>query len=171
MSVDLLDKQQTQMGEGWAAPTQTSSRDRRGGAIAAMVIGLVVVMGATVALPPALTSAKGARATELRADPAAAVFPDVTVSDDSYVPGHSSGWHVHPGLHSVVVLSGTLTIYDQECQGRNYRAGESYAGGRQPHLSRNEGTEAVVLVITYVAPPASVEHGTMVPAPSGCIFR
>lgn len=171
MSVDVLDKGQTQTEEAWAAPTPTATREGHGAAIAAMVIGLVVVMGASVALPPALASAKGARATELRTDPAGAAFPEVTVSDDSYVPGHSSGWHVHPGLHSVVVLSGTLTIYDQDCHRRDHRAGETYLGGRQPHLARNEGTGAVVLVITYVSPPTSVEHGSMVPAPSGCTAR
>jgi hypothetical protein len=40
-----------------------------------------------------------------------------------------SGWHVHPGVHSVVVLSGTLTVYDDHCVRTDDRPGEIYLGG------------------------------------------
>ncbi len=49
-----------------------------------------------------------------KADPAAVQAarggPQVVVTDGVYPAGHSSGWHAHPGLHSVVVLAGSLTI-------------------------------------------------------------
>lgn len=164
MALGVLDVRQAQKQAAAAAPLAPASKAGRGRAVAAMVVGLGVLTGAMATLP-------GAVAGTRTASPVAPAFSDVAVSDDSYVPGHSSGWHVHPGLHAVVVLSGTLTIYDEGCHGRDYGAGESYLGGRHPHLARNEGTEPVVLVITYVSPPAAVEHGSIVPPPSGCGVR
>jgi quercetin dioxygenase-like cupin family protein len=93
---------------------------------------------------------------------------EVTTAELVYEPGHSSGWHVHPGLHAVVVLSGTLTVYDEACRPQDYGPGQVYLGGREPHLARNRGTEAVALVVTYVPDVTAQIPGSPVVAPSGC---
>ena len=62
-------------------------------------------------------------------------FPDVGGTDVAYEPGHSSGWHVHPGVHSVVVLPGNLTVYDADCRRHAYGPGQTYLGGDIVHIA------------------------------------
>ena len=93
---------------------------------------------------------------------------EVATAELVYAPGHSSGWHVHPGVHSVVVLSGTLTVYDEACRRHDYRPGQTYLGGREPHLASNTGAEAVGLAITYVSDPSGHVPGSPVAPPKGC---
>ncbi|MDQ4090285.1 MAG: cupin domain-containing protein [Actinomycetota bacterium] len=99
---------------------------------------------------------------------AASEPPQVSTTELVYEPGQSSGWHVHAGVHSVVVSSGTLTVYDDVCRRRDFGPGETYVGGRQPHLVRNGGDTFAVLAVTYVADPTVDTPGRAVPAPSGC---
>lgn len=98
-------------------------------------------------------------------------FPTVGTSTNNYAPGHSSGWHVHPGVHSVVVLSGTLSVYDENCLRTEYAAGQTYLGGAAPHVARNEALDILDVAITFVYSPAAVDHGSAVPAPAGCDLR
>lgn len=99
---------------------------------------------------------------------AASEPPQVSTTDLVYEPGQSSGWHVHPGVHSVVVSSGTLTVYDEACRRQDFGPGQTYVGGRQPHLVRNSGETFAVLAVTYVADPSADTPGGAVPAPPGC---
>ena len=92
----------------------------------------------------------------------------VTTADLVYEPGHSSGWHVHPGLHAVVVLSGTLTVYDQACIRQDYGPGQTYLGGREPHVARNESGEPTRMVAAYVPDGRAAGPGSPVGAPGGC---
>ena len=111
------------------------------------------------------------RADDAKAD-AEPRRPLVTVTAGTYEEGHSSGWHVHPGLHSVVVLTGSLTVYDEGCQRRHFGAGDVYLGGDRPHLVRNESPATVTYAVTYARLPAAApDPGTMVAAPSGCDLR
>lgn len=94
-------------------------------------------------------------------------FPDVGVSEGTYDAGHSSGWHVHPGLHSVVVLEGTLTIYDAACVRHQFRPGETYLGGDHPHVARNEEPLPLRFAVTYVfsrSPDQGSGHAVPPPA-------
>lgn len=86
--------------------------------------------------------------------------PTVSVTDLTYEPGHSSGWHVHAGTHSVVVLSGTLTVSEEDCQPQEYRAGQTYVGGRDAHQVSNVGAEPAQLVVVYF----SESTGTATPS-------
>ena len=88
-----------------------------------MASGLLLVLTAGVLL------ATGGSRTAVGPDPALTPFPTVGTATSSYGPGHTSGWHVHPGVHSVVVLSGTLTVYDENCVRTDYGPGQSYLGG------------------------------------------
>lgn len=60
------------------------------------------------------------------------------VTSGAYEADHSSGWHVHPGLHSVVVIGGSLTVYDERCRRHEFGPGEAYVGGDRPHLVRKD---------------------------------
>ena len=98
---------------------------------------------------------------------------DVTVQTTTYEPGHSSGWHAHTGMHAVMVLSGTVTFYDSQCQGRTYGPGDSYVGGQDVHMARNDTSEPVEMAVTYLFPaarPPTTFHVAS-PAPAGCDVR
>lgn len=131
----------------------------------AMASGLVLVLTAG-----GLLAAGGAR-TAVEPTSARTPFPTVGTATGSYGPGHTSGWHVHPGVHSVVVLSGTLTIYDDNCVRTDYGPGQSYLGGATPHVARNETPEALDVAITFVYRAPAENPGQAVPAPTGCALR
>jgi quercetin dioxygenase-like cupin family protein len=80
-------------------------------------------------------------------------------STSSYAPGQSSGWHRHPGLHLVTVVSGTLTVYDRNCTAATYAPGQSYLGGDEPHLARNETEAALDMAVTYLVRPGQSLEG------------
>ena len=154
-----------------ASPTTQSYRAQRGPRWAnlGVVGGLLLMVGAGGALAPQFAH-RDRRAAEapMVSD---AGFPDVGITDSSYPPGHSSGWHVHPGVHSVVVVRGTLTVYDQTCARAQYGPGQTYLGGAAPHVARNETTEALDVAITYVYRPTRDDHGSTVTPPPGCDLR
>jgi quercetin dioxygenase-like cupin family protein len=113
----------------------------------------------------------GSAHTVAAPEPAAAAFPTVGTSANAYQPGHTSGWHIHPGVHSVVVLGGTLTVYDENCRRTEYGPGQTYLGGGTPHVARNESPEVLDVAITFVYSPATEDHGQAVPPPAGCELR
>lgn len=98
-------------------------------------------------------------------------FPTIGTATNTYPPGHTSGWHVHPGVHSVVVLGGTLTVYDEHCVRTDYAPGQTYLGGSKPHLAGNEGSDPLDVAITFVHRAAAQDHGSALSAPAGCNVR
>ncbi|MCA1690712.1 MAG: hypothetical protein LC733_00370 [Actinobacteria bacterium] len=93
---------------------------------------------------------------------------DISVARQVYEPGQDSGWHTHPGIHAVAVLSGTLTVYDSECRAQTFEAGRPYIGGQELHLARNETAVPVEMSVTYVSPSAPTTPSRHLPAPTGC---
>ena len=160
-------------------PEATEARNARGrrglAPVTFMVAGLLVVgLAATVLLNDlnrdGVTSAPVPVATPAAADPLALTLSarDVSVVHQVYEPGEASGWHSHSGIHAVAVLSGTLTVYDGQCQAQTFHAGQPYVGGQQLHLVRNESAEPVVMSVTYLHPTSGGEPTRKLPAPSGC---
>lgn len=153
----------------WALRTAatTETGPRRGSPVGIALLGLTITALSAAALMVTLHSDDAT--TKGVIPPAPRLMAAVSTADLIYEPGHSSGWHVHPGVHSVVVLSGTLTVYDEACEGHDYGPGQAYVGGREPHVALNTGAEAAGLVITYVADPSADTAGSVVPAPTGCV--
>jgi hypothetical protein len=77
-------------------------------AVFALAVGgfIVQTQRASREVAPAAAPQSAAHRVEL---------PDVGIAQIVYEPGHSSGWHVHAGVHSVVRAVGALTVYDQAC--------------------------------------------------------
>jgi quercetin dioxygenase-like cupin family protein len=151
---------------------QRAASPRRS-AILAVVGGLVLLASST-----GLALAERSGPTARRSGPVntevvrpVAALPNIGTASETYEPGHTSGWHVHPGVHSVVVLSGMLTIYDEHCVRTDYGPGEIYLGGNAPHLARNEGTDDLNVAITYVYSSTSQTPGSPVAGPAGCGVR
>jgi quercetin dioxygenase-like cupin family protein len=138
-------------------------------------VAVVATVGALMVLPSRSGSDRpsaSAPAPGLKAaDPSAITLSerDVAVVVQVYEPGHDSGWHTHPGIHAVAVLSGALTVYDGDCQATTYGPGRPYVGGRDVHLVRNESSVPAELSVTYLSPSAPGESTQHLAAPAGCV--
>ena len=130
-----------------------------------MAAGLAVFSVGPLVLIPRLSSVSGETAgatgrpasAPAHAGAAIGAPSDVAAQMASHAPGQTSGWHSHSGLHAVVVVSGTLTIIDGECQRHTYGPGDSYVGGRDVHVALNETAAPLEMAITYMF-PAGVSH-------------
>jgi quercetin dioxygenase-like cupin family protein len=97
----------------------------------------------------------------------------VAVHLSGYDPHESSTWHRHTGLHAVAILSGTLTVYGPDCQAVRYGPGQSFVGGQDLHMARNETDEPVQFTETILYPAGMPLETFVVPAgpPAGCGIR
>jgi quercetin dioxygenase-like cupin family protein len=108
--------------------------------------------------------------------PSGVVHTDVTkitMIKQTFTPGGTTGWHQHGGPIWVVVASGTLTLYegdDASCTGVVYTPGSAFMDpGDHTHLARNEGSENVVVYVTFMLPEGGAPR-IDVPAPGNCPF-
>lgn len=81
-------------------------------------------------------------------------------------PGGSTGWHAHPGTETSVVTRGSLTVQIRDgCDPRRFDAGDAiFVADAVPHLARNDGTEPVELVTTYLLAPGLPDRRDVPPA-------
>jgi len=144
------------------AGSENKSNRRPASPVLAMAAGLAIVAVAVVIL---VHAPRAVFAGVTLGGPS-----DVTVQMATYEPGESSGWHSHSGMHAVLVVSGTLTVYDGQCQPRVVGPGEMYVGGRDVHLATNSTALPVVMTVTYMFPAGASHTGFHIPAaaPSGC---
>jgi len=71
----------------------------------------------------------------------------------TFGPGASSGWHHHTGVIMVLVVSGTLTTHDANCQTTTYSAGQVFIeSGTTPFMVTNDTGADAIDVGTQVAP-------------------
>jgi quercetin dioxygenase-like cupin family protein len=97
---------------------------------------------------------------------------DIAVANISIVKAvGESGWHSHPGPVIVVVKSGTITFYradNPNCAANTYGPGTSFTeqGGLVANAT-NKGTEDVVAVATFFAPPGAALR-IDAPKPDNC---
>jgi quercetin dioxygenase-like cupin family protein len=73
-----------------------------------------------------------------------------TIQDAAYSAGGQNGWHSHPGLVSVTVLSGSIRWYDENCNPTVYNAGDTWVEGSKIHAFRNIGTGTVHLMAVFI---------------------
>jgi quercetin dioxygenase-like cupin family protein len=57
----------------------------------------------------------------------------VTIQEAAYAAGGQNGWHSHPGMVIVTVISGSIIWYDENCTPTTYKAGDSWVEGGQLH--------------------------------------
>jgi quercetin dioxygenase-like cupin family protein len=57
----------------------------------------------------------------------------VSIQEGAYAAGGANGWHSHPGMVIVTVISGSIIWYDENCNPTNYKAGDSWVEGSQLH--------------------------------------
>lgn len=144
----------------------------------AVATGVIVMAVAFFLLVVHLSSVSGGTDTDTRPPVTVPVSSgtliggpkDVSVQTASYESGQSSGWHLHTGMHAVMVLSGTLSVYGSDCQSTTYGPGDVFVGGRAVHLVRNEANVRLGMAVTYMFPDG-VSHTSFhipSPAPANC---
>lgn len=98
---------------------------------------------------------------------------DALVQHITIEPGAQTGWHSHPGPVVVIVMTGTLTLYqgdDASCTGEAYGPGKAFVdpGQGNVHNARNEGTDAVSLYATFFDVPIGSGPGIGHANPGHC---
>jgi hypothetical protein len=83
---------------------------------------------------------------------------DVRVARVDIAPGGYSGWHHHPGIVIVTVLSGAVTYTESDCSSKTYGPGLPdgavfVEGGDDP--AQASSTTGATLYATFVAPHAN----------------
>jgi len=84
---------------------------------------------------------------------------DLYVVKNTFSPFGNTGWHTHPGISLVMVISGTIAVYDGDdptCTPQYYSAGSTLidpTSANHVHLVRNESaTEDAVTVAVQLVP-------------------
>ena len=153
-------------GRGDGAGSERRGRPFSGRAAVGLALcGFVVSGVAAVGIVRGSSGAKGAAPVGPTTTPTAAASrafalpsaSDVLVLPITYEPGDGTGWHVHPGVHAVAILSGRLTVYDGACQAHVFGPDEAYVGGHELHLARNETGAPVHMIVTYLGADAGVQ--------------
>jgi quercetin dioxygenase-like cupin family protein len=73
-----------------------------------------------------------------------------SIQDAAFAVGGQNGWHSHPGLVAVTIISGKIQWYDENCKTTVYKAGDSWVEGSQIHAFRNIGTDPVHLMASFI---------------------
>jgi quercetin dioxygenase-like cupin family protein len=151
--------------------------------IFALGLTVGVVAAAQPARPVATTMATGTLPTEADAvivsqNPTGTVARVAGVSEVRMVkfelaPGGAFPWHQHPGPVWVVVTKGTLTFYSANCDSAPYTAGSAFFDpGNLTHTARNEGSEPVEVLATFMFPAnAGAAASVPQPDPGACPFQ
>ena len=157
-----------------------------------IILGVVTTAAGTVLLTPGTgvttttpTRASFVEATDIKfkvgngkqevihvPDAAQTVMHKITIKsaiDNAGIPG-STGWHSHPGPVVVLIESGVMTFYDDDCTVRTYTAGQAFIDSGQGHVhtARNEGSVDLVLAATYFDVPVGGPFRIDAQAPGIC---
>jgi quercetin dioxygenase-like cupin family protein len=96
---------------------------------------------------------------------------EVRVVKFELAPGGAFPWHQHPGPVWVVVTRGTLTFYTAACDAHPYPAGSAFFDpGNLTHTARNEGTEPVEVIATFMFPADAGAASVPQPNAGTCSF-
>jgi quercetin dioxygenase-like cupin family protein len=74
----------------------------------------------------------------------------ITIQDAAYSTGGQNGWHSHPGIVIVTVITGSIQWYDENCRPTTYKAGDSWAEGSQLHAFKVLGTTGANLSAVFI---------------------
>jgi quercetin dioxygenase-like cupin family protein len=94
---------------------------------------------------------------------------DFAVVHLTFAPGGTTGWHVHPGPVLVIVTSGSVTKYSEDCRAQTYVAGQAFVekGPKDENMVRNNGKLQAETIVTFLAPPGAPVRDDA-PPPADC---
>lgn len=87
-----------------------------------------------------------------------------SIQDVSIVAGGHNGWHSHPGMVVTILLSGSITWYDANCNPTNYNAGDAWMEGSQLHAFK-VASATPIHIMAYFLTAQGVPVRTDQPAP------
>lgn len=102
---------------------------------------------------------------------------DLYVQSNVWQLGGSTGWHTHPGHSMIIVTSGTLTEYEDDCTPHVYTfvPGQPSPtlvdpGHGHVHIIRNEGSVTASSIAVQLVPydPNKANRRIDAPAPENC---
>ena len=104
---------------------------------------------------------------------------DLYVQSNTWQPGGSSGWHSHPGHSLIIITSGTVTEYENDCTPHVYAfvpgqpaptLVDPGQGHGHVHIIRNEGTVPATSIAVQLVPydPSKLNRRIDMPAPGAC---
>jgi quercetin dioxygenase-like cupin family protein len=74
----------------------------------------------------------------------------MSTQDAAYGVGGVNGWHSHPGMVAVTLVSGSIQWFDENCKETDYNAGESWTEGSKLHYFRVVGTVGIHLTAFFI---------------------
>lgn len=90
---------------------------------------------------------------------------NMTTQIGSVAAGGHNGWHSHPGLVVVTLMSGSIRWYDENCNATDYKAGDSWVEGSKPHAYQVTSTTAIQTVAWFIIAKGK-GYRTDLPAPA-----
>jgi quercetin dioxygenase-like cupin family protein len=156
-----------------------------------LLIALALVVGALTAMPALATPPVGvtteilgagtfeeldvsAKTGEWKARIDTKGESDLVVVRVTFQPGGHTGWHSHPGLSLLMVMSGTVTEYegdDPSCAPLVHPAGTTFVDpGNTVHLVKNESTTDQAVMVAVALIPAGAPRRIDAPNPGNCPF-
>jgi quercetin dioxygenase-like cupin family protein len=74
----------------------------------------------------------------------------ISNQDGAYAAGGHNGWHSHPGMVAVTIISGAIQWFDENCVQTDYKAGDSWTEGSKVHYFRVVGTTGLHLTAFFI---------------------
>jgi quercetin dioxygenase-like cupin family protein len=85
----------------------------------------------------------------------------MTNQHNGFAAGGHNGWHSHPGMVIVTIISGAIQWFDENCEETDYNAGDSWTEGSQLHYFRvvsTTGLQATAFFITAQGVPVRTDE-------------
>ena len=79
----------------------------------------------------------------------------VEIQDAAYAPGGYNGWHSHAGVLAITLVAGSIEWYDENCNTKTYKAGDSWTEGSQVHAFKVTSTTNIHLLTAFIIAPGS----------------
>jgi quercetin dioxygenase-like cupin family protein len=67
----------------------------------------------------------------------------MSIQDNAISAGGHNGWHSHPGMVAVTLISGSIQWFEENCVETDYNAGDSWTEGSQLHYFRVVGATGI----------------------------
>lgn len=74
----------------------------------------------------------------------------IATQDGAYAANGVNGWHSHPGMVIVTMISGQIEWFDEHCNKTQYGPGDSWVEGSDLHAFRVIGKTGIHLNATFI---------------------
>jgi quercetin dioxygenase-like cupin family protein len=79
----------------------------------------------------------------------------VLIQDGAYTSNGINGWHSHAGVLAITLVAGSIEWYDENCNAKSYKAGDSWTEGSAIHAFKVTSTTNIHLLTAFIIAPGS----------------